>query len=195
MGGRNPHRSYVIPRTLVVPSYACPAPQCVSIQTDPNVHKAKHLQLLINDSQQKCLGITFPLQKENVKTRRTEVYDRIDKLASPRLVEYWEQDPWAPPERIFAPYNANCGICVIFVQHALKSLGIEQLFSHTSMGGRCSMLWAAKPYARNTASSRSSRFAISMGVSRSASECRMVFLEAIQKRTTHNASTRRHTER
>ncbi len=33
------------------------------------------------------------LQKENVKTLPAEVFDHIDKLAAPRLVEYWEQDP------------------------------------------------------------------------------------------------------
>jgi hypothetical protein len=33
------------------------------------------------------------LQKENVKTLPRDVFDRIDKLAAPRLVEYWEQDP------------------------------------------------------------------------------------------------------
>ena len=33
------------------------------------------------------------LQKENVKTLPREVFDRIDQLAAPRLVEYWEQDP------------------------------------------------------------------------------------------------------
>jgi hypothetical protein len=38
------------------------------------------------------------LQQENVKTLPTEIFDKIDKLASPRLVEYWEQDPCAPPE-------------------------------------------------------------------------------------------------
>jgi MYXO-CTERM domain-containing protein len=37
------------------------------------------------------------LQKENVKTLPREVFDRIDQLAAPRLVEYWEQDPCAPP--------------------------------------------------------------------------------------------------
>jgi hypothetical protein len=37
------------------------------------------------------------LQKENVKTLPMEIFDKIDKLASPRLVEYWEQDPCAPP--------------------------------------------------------------------------------------------------
>jgi hypothetical protein len=39
------------------------------------------------------------LQKENVKTLPSEVFDRVDKLAAPRLVEYWEQDPCmvAPP--------------------------------------------------------------------------------------------------
>ncbi len=37
------------------------------------------------------------LQEENVRTLPTEVFDRVDQLASPRLVEYWEQDPCAPP--------------------------------------------------------------------------------------------------
>ena len=35
------------------------------------------------------------LQEENVKTLRRELFDHIDQLASPRLVEYWEQDPCA----------------------------------------------------------------------------------------------------
>jgi hypothetical protein len=33
------------------------------------------------------------LQKENVRTLPREVFDRVDLMASPRLVEYWEQDP------------------------------------------------------------------------------------------------------
>lgn len=37
------------------------------------------------------------LQKENVKTLPPEIFDRLDRLAAPRLVEYWEQDPCRPP--------------------------------------------------------------------------------------------------
>ena len=38
------------------------------------------------------------LQKENVKTLARDVFDKIDALDSPRLVEYWEQDPcYVPP--------------------------------------------------------------------------------------------------
>ena len=33
------------------------------------------------------------LQQENVKTLPREVFDHVDALAAPRLVEYWEQDP------------------------------------------------------------------------------------------------------
>jgi hypothetical protein len=33
------------------------------------------------------------LQEENVKTLPAEIFSRVDKLAAPRLVEYWEQDP------------------------------------------------------------------------------------------------------
>jgi hypothetical protein len=37
------------------------------------------------------------LQKENVKTLPVDVFDRVDSLSAPRLVEYWEQDPCQPP--------------------------------------------------------------------------------------------------
>ena len=37
------------------------------------------------------------LQEENVKTLKREIFDHLDQLASPRLVEYWEQDPCAQP--------------------------------------------------------------------------------------------------
>jgi hypothetical protein len=33
------------------------------------------------------------LQKENVKTLPRGVFERLDQLSAPRLVEYWEQDP------------------------------------------------------------------------------------------------------
>src|SRR5678815_382790 len=35
------------------------------------------------------------LQKENVKTLPREIFDHVDRLSAPRLVEYWEQDPCA----------------------------------------------------------------------------------------------------
>ena len=38
------------------------------------------------------------LKEENVKTLPKEVFQRVDKLGSPRLVEYWEQDPCEKPE-------------------------------------------------------------------------------------------------
>jgi uncharacterized protein (TIGR03382 family) len=39
------------------------------------------------------------LQKENVKTLPRDVFDRVDQLTAPRLVEYWEQDPCPPPQQ------------------------------------------------------------------------------------------------
>lgn len=43
--------------------------------------------------------VPMVIDEENVRTLPTEVFDRIDRLASPRLVEYWEIDPcWEPPE-------------------------------------------------------------------------------------------------
>lgn len=37
------------------------------------------------------------LTEENVKTLPQEVFSRVDRLAAPRLVSYWERDPCAPP--------------------------------------------------------------------------------------------------
>lgn len=37
------------------------------------------------------------LQEENVKILPADVFDRVDTLAAPRLVEYWEQDPCFVP--------------------------------------------------------------------------------------------------
>src|SRR3954451_19757880 len=36
------------------------------------------------------------LKKEDVKTLAPDVFDHIDALSAPRLVEYWEQDPCRP---------------------------------------------------------------------------------------------------
>ena len=43
------------------------------------------------------------LQKENVKTLDNAIFDRVDELAAPRLVEYWERDPCAPPDPPMMP--------------------------------------------------------------------------------------------
>src|SRR6202035_3986525 len=39
------------------------------------------------------IPVPVVLQKENVKTLERAVFDRVDQLTAPRLVEYWEQDP------------------------------------------------------------------------------------------------------
>ena len=36
------------------------------------------------------------LQEGDVKTLPPDVFDRVDQMGAPRLVEYWEQDPCAP---------------------------------------------------------------------------------------------------
>jgi hypothetical protein len=40
------------------------------------------------------------LQKENVKTLSKAIFDKVDKLSAPRLVEYWEQDPCYVPRPV-----------------------------------------------------------------------------------------------
>src|SRR5262245_48831154 len=37
------------------------------------------------------------LKATDVKVVPKQVFDRLDSLGSPRLVEYWEQDPCPPP--------------------------------------------------------------------------------------------------
>lgn len=55
------------------------------------------------------------LQKENVKTLPMNIFEHLDELTSPRLVEYWEQDPcYIPPpmpvmEAMAAPSSAAMG--------------------------------------------------------------------------------------
>ena len=42
------------------------------------------------------IPVPVVLQEGDVKTLPNEVFARVDKLAAPRLVEYWEEDPCAP---------------------------------------------------------------------------------------------------
>jgi hypothetical protein len=39
------------------------------------------------------------LHEENVKTLPASIFDRVDRIGGPRLVEYWEEDPCPPPPR------------------------------------------------------------------------------------------------
>ncbi|MEO7329494.1 MAG: DUF2330 domain-containing protein [Minicystis sp.] len=43
------------------------------------------------------IPVPIVLHKDNVKTLPAEVFDHIDQLSAPRLVEYWEQDPCDHP--------------------------------------------------------------------------------------------------
>jgi hypothetical protein len=42
------------------------------------------------------IPVPVVLKKEDVKTLPADVFDHIDGLSAPRLVEYWEQDPCRP---------------------------------------------------------------------------------------------------
>src|SRR3954451_15145773 len=46
------------------------------------------------------------LHKEDVKPLPADVFDHVDSLSAPRLVEYWEQDPCAP-QPMYAPMSAS----------------------------------------------------------------------------------------
>ena len=45
------------------------------------------------------------LKPTDVKVLDPGVFDRINSLSSPRLVEYWEQDPCPPPEPDYSKYD------------------------------------------------------------------------------------------
>jgi MYXO-CTERM domain-containing protein len=45
------------------------------------------------------IPVPIVLHKENVKTLTRAVFDHVDALTAPRLVEYWEQDPCPKPNR------------------------------------------------------------------------------------------------
>ncbi|MDH5493936.1 MAG: DUF2330 domain-containing protein, partial [Myxococcales bacterium] len=42
------------------------------------------------------IPVPVVLQEENVRTLPREIFAKVDRLASPRLVEYWEEDPCQP---------------------------------------------------------------------------------------------------
>jgi hypothetical protein len=48
------------------------------------------------------------LKKEQVKTLQPDVFQHVDQLSAPRLVEYWEQDPCAP-QMMYPPPGAAAG--------------------------------------------------------------------------------------
>jgi len=49
------------------------------------------------------------LQEKDVKTLDKAVFERVDQLAAPRLVEYWEQDPCPAPGRMEAEDRMGAG--------------------------------------------------------------------------------------
>jgi hypothetical protein len=67
------------------------------------------------------------LDEESVKTLPGDVFARIDRLASPRLVEYWEQDPCAPTPPVpplAAPTGAARGVRARGGESGAADLGV-----------------------------------------------------------------------
>jgi hypothetical protein len=64
------------------------------------------------------------LKQENVKTLSRDIFDRVDQLAAPRLVEYWEQDPcYVPPKPSPSPRSPT-GMPVTAVTSKPSRLGV-----------------------------------------------------------------------
>ena len=52
------------------------------------------------------IPVPVVLKKENVKTLEKEIFARVDTLAAPRLVEYWEMDPcYVEPRRMLGSFG------------------------------------------------------------------------------------------
>ena len=47
------------------------------------------------------IPVPVVLKPTDVKVLNKNVFDHTDSLGSPRLVEYWEQDPCPPPEPVY----------------------------------------------------------------------------------------------
>ena len=68
------------------------------------------------------------LQKENVKTLPREIFDRVDQLSAPRLVEYWEQDPCRPQIALGAiGKGAGAGVGSGFGRGAARSSTLSKM--------------------------------------------------------------------
>ncbi len=63
------------------------------------------------------------LHKEDVKTLPADVFEHIDALSAPRLVEYWEQDPCRPQ----VDYDAPAGGAMPMPKHAKGGRRDEEL--------------------------------------------------------------------
>jgi hypothetical protein len=79
------------------------------------------------------------LKKEDVKTLPMDVFDRVDSLSAPRLVEYWEQDPCRPrvvEEPMMAPAPASAGAMPMKAKKA-EDLGVTIEARFTAGETRC----------------------------------------------------------
>jgi hypothetical protein len=66
------------------------------------------------------------LSEENVRTLPRDIFDRVDQMAAPRLVEYWEQDPCNvryPP--MMARRRGGGGMQAEPVEEAAADLGVR----------------------------------------------------------------------
>ena len=77
------------------------------------------------------IPVPVVLQKENVKTLSKDIFDRVDKMAAPRLVEYWEVDPCAvlpDYEKDFASRRFSASANGAHKKNGAKEVKIEAQF-------------------------------------------------------------------
>ncbi|MCA9604965.1 MAG: DUF2330 domain-containing protein [Myxococcales bacterium] len=70
----------------------------VSLRIDPGA-TASDLALVV--------PVPAPFDRSAVRTLRPDAFERIDRVSAPRLVEFWERDPCAPPPPEATPVFEN----------------------------------------------------------------------------------------
>jgi hypothetical protein len=114
------------------------------------------------------------LKKDDVKTLPMDVFDKVDSLSAPRLVEYWERDPCAPQiqweenvmasggRRVYAPRPAGAkdkGVTVeaqfvageyeVVILSAKESSGLEDWLRENRYNIPAGAAAALAPYVRD----------------------------------------------
>ena len=78
------------------------------------------------------IPVPVVLKEADVKTLANEVFDRVDQMGAPRLVEYWEQDPCATnddPADEWVPAEVKSGAKVAKPDGASLGVKIEAQFT------------------------------------------------------------------
>jgi hypothetical protein len=92
-----------------------------TVMTMSNAYQGPHENFAM------VVPVPVVLHKGDVKTLPADVFDRVDSLSAPRLVEYWEQDPCQPRGEGTIGYGAGGGGRIMMKKgkHSASELGVK----------------------------------------------------------------------